>query len=165
MGTFIKSFLAAAVLVAASVAPGHAGSVRVGTLVCDIEGGAGFVFGSRKALGCDFKNLFGPNEYYDGSITKVGIDAGLTGGTRLIWAVLAPTSAIDQTALEGRYYGVTAEASAAVGLGANVLIGGFDRSINLQPLSIQGQLGVNIAAGLAAMRLKSPPQPPIVRKR
>ncbi len=137
--------------------------VRVGTLVCDIAGGAGYILASRKVLGCDFKRLGGPNEVYDGSITKVGVDVGITTGTRLIWAVFAPTTSIDSTALEGRYWGVTAEATPGVGIGANVLIGGFDRSINLQPISVQGQLGANLAAGVAQMRLVSPP--PLVLKR
>ena len=59
-------------------------------------------------------------------------------------------------ALEGRYFGVTAQATPGVGIGANVLVGGFDRSIILQPLSLTGQLGANLAAGVAGLRLTAP---------
>jgi hypothetical protein len=64
--------------------------------------------------------------------------------------------------LSGRYFGATAEASIAVGLGANVLVGGSRRSVALQPLSIQGQTGFNIAAGVGELRLSlaGPPIPP-----
>lgn len=140
--------------------------VRVGLLACAIDGGAGFIFGSYKLVGCQFDALAAPDEIYDGSITKLGIDVGATGGSRVLWAVFAPTLQLSPGALEGRYYGLTAEATPGVGLGANVLVGGFDRSIILQPVSVQGQVGANIAAGVAALRLESPPPaPPVVIKR
>ncbi|MEM7696115.1 MAG: DUF992 domain-containing protein [Pseudomonadota bacterium] len=155
MRTLILAFTMAAVAFAAAPASA-AGTVRIGTLVCHIDGGAGFIVASRKTLTCEFFNLTGRDEFYDGSITKIGIDAGLTAGSRLVWGVFAPASRRGGGLLEGRYFGLTAEATPVVGLGANILVGGFDQSVNLQPLSIQGQLGVNIAAGIAAMRLKAP---------
>lgn len=158
----IGQLFGAALLGLGLAAPTEAATVKVGMLVCDIEAGAGFILGSRKALSCDFNPLRGAPELYDGAITKLGIDAGLTGGTRVIWAVFAPSSSIDSGALEGNYYGLTAEVTPAVGLGANILVGGFDQSINLQPISVQGQVGVNVAAGVARMRLNS--EQPIVRK-
>jgi hypothetical protein len=161
----MKAALAAAFALAALIpAPAEAG-VRIGTLACDIAGGAGLIIASRKELVCEFDGLGGVrDEEYVGSITKVGIDVGGTAAARLLWAVFAPTSRVGPGVLEGRYYGVSAEATPGVGIGANVLIGGFDQSINLQPISIQGQLGANIAAGIAGLRLISAPQAPIVRK-
>lgn len=161
----MKSGLIAAIALAfglLSAAPASAGTVRIGTLVCDVEGGAGLILGSRKSLGCDFNNFSGPNEIYDGSVLKIGVDVGFTAGARLIWAVFAPSLDVGPGLLEGHYVGVGAEATPAVGLGANVLIGGFDRSINLQPISVQGQTGVNLSGGITALRLISPP---VVRKR
>lgn len=131
-------------------------TVRVGSLECNVSGSTGFIVGSKTGLACDFKRVGGQVEKYEGSITKIGIDVGFTSGSKLIWVVLAPSSQIAPGALDGRYYGVTAEATAAVGVGANVLIGGFDSSINLQPLSVQGQTGLDIAAGVAEMHLRSP---------
>ncbi|MEM6761500.1 MAG: DUF992 domain-containing protein, partial [Pseudomonadota bacterium] len=91
----IKSFAAlaagAAMLAAVSATPASSATVRIGTLVCDVDGGAGFILGSRKHLDCDFNHLTGTDEFYDGTITKLGIDAGLPSETRLIWAVFAPS--------------------------------------------------------------------------
>lgn len=129
-------------------------SVRIGTLECNIASNVGFIVGSKAGLACQFKRANGTVEEYEGSITKLGIDAGFTSDTVVIWAVLAPASRNEPGLLEGRYYGVTAEATAGVGVGANLLVGGFDSAINLQPLSVQGQTGVDIAAGVAEMHLR-----------
>lgn len=164
--TMFKYLVAAIVAVGCAVATPAAKAdfgIRVGLLTCDVAAGYGYLFGSRKALACYFNAIAVPDETYDGAIGKFGLDAGYTGGSRIVWAVFAPTLQLAPGALEGNYYGVTAELTPAVGLGANVLIGGFDRSINLQPISVQGQVGANIAVGLGALRLESPP--PIVYKR
>lgn len=154
-------------MVAAFLATGdaRAASVRIGSLECHIEGNAGFIVGSHANLTCVFKRINGVREDYDGSITKVGVDAGFTADTALLWIVFAPTLQIEPGSLEGRYWGVSAEATAGVGVGANVLVGGFDRSINLQPVSLQGQTGVNIAAGVAGMRLIHPVAEPLPLKK
>jgi hypothetical protein len=153
----LPSFLSAVIVAAAALAPSGpseaAWGVRIGILACDIAAGPGFILGSHKALACTFDGIRVKDEYYAGSITKIGIDAGATAGTRVIWAVFAPSWNVGPGALSGYYGGVTAEATPGVGVGANVLIGGWQRSIILQPLSVQGQLGVNVAAGLAGMRL------------
>lgn len=159
----IMALLVAALSVAAMPAAVAEMRVRVGMLICQVEGGAGLILGSRKALGCHFNALGVPDETYDGAITKIGIDAGATGGTRIAWAVFAPPLQLSPGALEGRYYGVSAEVTPGVGIGANVLVGGFDRSINLQPISVQGQVGANVAAGIGYLRLKSPP-PPVYKR-
>ncbi|MGL5137733.1 MAG: DUF992 domain-containing protein, partial [Beijerinckiaceae bacterium] len=56
-------------------------------------------------------------------------------------------------ALAGDYVGAAAEATAGVGLGVNALVGGSDRAYSLQPISVEGQLGLNLAAGVAQMTL------------
>jgi hypothetical protein len=40
------------------------------------------------------------------------------------------------------------------GVGANVLIGGSNRTVTLQPVSFQGQSGLNVAAGVAGIDLR-----------
>lgn len=156
---------AALAMVAASSTGAHAqAGVRIGTLTCVVEAGAGFILGSNKGLGCRFDGNAGLNELYAGSITKIGIDIGGTGAGEIVWAVFAPTSDFGPGALEGGYYGVSAEVTPGVGVGANVLVGGFDRSINLMPVSITGQVGANIAAGLSGMRLRAVRDDEIVRK-
>lgn len=162
----IMTAVAVALGIAAGSAPASAEfGVRVGMLACDIEGGAGYILASRKELACRFDGVSGRRETYYGSITKLGLDVGGTGGAVLVWAVFAPTTQLAPGALEGRYYGVSAEVTPGVGVGANVLLGGFDRSINLQPVSVQGQVGANVAAAISGMRLVSEPPVEIVRKR
>lgn len=156
----IQSVLAAAAIAAAlplaTVTPGSARTVEAGTLDCRVEGGAGFVFGSTKNLVCDFTPVDGAVETYAGTISKYGVDIGVTGTTVMKWLVLAPSSAtpLEAGALAGTYVGASAEASAAAGAGASVLVGGFDKSINLQPVSVQVQEGVNIAAGIAELEIE-----------
>ena len=166
MRKYLTAALAAFGLMAAATMPANAAfGVRVGILACEVEGGAGLILGSRKVLGCYFNAIGTPDEVYDGAVTKIGVDAGITGGSRIVWAVFAPTLQLEPGALEGRYYGLSAEFTPGVGLGANVLVGGFDRSINLQPISVQGQVGANIAAGIGYLRLVSPPPVVNVYKR
>ena len=127
--------------------------VEIGTLTCEVAGGTGFIFGSSKSLDCVFERADGPDERYRGSINKFGIDIGTTTRSVMIWGVLAPTTDLPNGALNGTYGGVSGEATVGVGVGANALIGGSSRSIVLQPISVSGQEGLNIALGVAELRL------------
>lgn len=130
--------------------------VKVGDLVCNVASGWGFIFGSSRDLHCTFHgNDSRHHEHYVGSISKFGVDIGYTEGGVLVWGVFAPSSDIRPGALEGDYAGATASATVGVGLGANVLVGGLDKSIALQPLSLEGNKGLNVAAGIGAISLKS----------
>jgi len=155
----LKAGLAALALIAAATAgaaPSLAKSgVRVGALNCVVEGGVGLILGSKKDMTCSFKPANGaPTEHYKGSITRVGVDIGVTGKAYMTWAVFAPGK-LKPGSLAGDYGGAAAEATIGVGLGANVLVGGFKKSVALQPLSVQGQTGLNIAAGVAGLKLRS----------
>ena len=139
--------------------PAHAqGGAQVGTLTCNVAGGRGFVFGSSKAIRCNFARAGGRPEHYTGSINKFGVDIGFTQGGVLVWAVLAPTANLAPGALSGRYVGATGSASVGVGVGANVLVGGSHRTISLQPVSVEGNTGLNVAAGIGDMSLRYQPQ-------
>ena len=133
--------------------PANAAGVKVGALTCHVASGWGFVFGSSRDLKCTYAAGGGRFEHYSGNITKFGVDIGYTQGGVLIWSVIAPASDMKPGALEGGYGGATAGATLGVGGDANVLLGGFDKSIALQPISIQGNTGLNLAAGIAAMNL------------
>ncbi len=128
-------------------------SVRVGVLTCEVSGGTGFIFGSSKRLSCQFDPAEGEPEDYVGEINKFGLDIGVTGKATIAWAVLAPTGNLGEGALAGSYVGASAEASAGVGAGANLLVGGSQDTISLQPLSIQGQTGVNAALAISELIL------------
>jgi hypothetical protein len=152
--------LAAAALLTGLTAAGSAQAaphgVRVGTLTCNVASGWGFIFGSSKDLHCTYRGN-GYREHYTGAVSKFGVDIGYTEGGVLVWGVFAPTSDIRKGALEGDYAGATASATVGVGLGANVLVGGLDKSIALQPLSIEGNKGLNVAAGIGSISLHAAP--------
>ncbi|HJW41876.1 MAG TPA: DUF992 domain-containing protein [Rhizomicrobium sp.] len=131
--------------------------VKVGTLTCNVASGWGFVFGSSKDLHCTFRGNRDFHEHYTGSISKFGVDIGYTEGGVLVWGVFAPSSDVRPGALTGDYAGATASATVGVGLGANVLIGGLDKSFALQPVSVEGNQGLNVAAGVGAITLHSAP--------
>ena len=134
------------------------GGVRVGTLTCNVASGWGFVFGSSKALHCTFAPAPGHAESYAGTINKFGVDIGYTQGGVLVWAVFAPTANIAPGALNGNYVGATGSATVGVGAGANVLVGGSNSTISLQPLSVEGNTGLNVAAGIGSISLRYQPQ-------
>lgn len=126
-----------------------------GTLTCNGAGSVGMILGSRQTLSCNF-NPAGksPPHAYSGTITKIGLDIGVRGPSTMLWTVLSSTSALPAGALAGNYAGASADVSVAIGGGANVLVGGSSNSIVLQPLSVQGQAGLNIAAGVAELSLR-----------
>ncbi len=159
MKSLTKIHLAAAVASlslasAALAAPADAAGVKVGVLNCDVAGGWGFVLGSSKELHCTFSPVSGEIEHYTGAVSKFGVDVGYTRGGVIIWEVVAPNADSGRGALQGSYAGVTASGSIGVGAGAHVLVGGFHRSIALQPISITGESGLNVAAGIGAITLK-----------
>jgi hypothetical protein len=138
--------------------PVAAQQVRAGVLSCDVAGGLGLVLGSQKLVSCSFTpEGEGRREDYDGSITKYGLDLGLTRGSRMLWIVFTNTVA-GPGFLAGDYFGATGEATMGAGLGANVLLGGSDRTVALQPISLSGQTGLNLAIGVAALQLALPRQ-------
>src|ERR1700730_1480369 len=151
---FAATFIAALGPALALTGPAQAQlGVVIGALTCNVASGFGFVFGSSRAINC---TLAGPGcryEHYVGNISKFGADIGYTQGGILVWTVIAPTAALGPGALAGNYVGGTASATVGVGLGANALVGGSNNSIALQPLSIEANRGLNVAAGIGAMTL------------
>ena len=128
--------------------------IQAGSLTCDVSAGIGLIIGSQRNVSCTFTpSLPGPIEYYTGTISKLGVDIGVTGGGVMVWLVWSPTTR-PVGGLSGNYVGASAEASVVAGLGANALVGGSNRSVALQPLSVSGQVGLNIAAGVAGLDLR-----------
>ena len=149
-----KIVLAGMLAAMAAITPAHAkGGVKIGVLSCTVDGGVGYILGSAKAVDCVFHSG-SRREHYHGVMHKLGVDIGITDKTQIAWAVFAPGS-VKRGALKGHYTGATAEATVIAGLGANVLIGGFKKGINLQPLSVQAQTGLNVAAGIGSLSLKA----------
>ena len=151
----VAAIAAAIAIAAASGAPVSAKTgVKIGALNCTVEGGVGLILGSSKEMTCIYDPAGGgKRERYSGRVSKLGIDIGVTAESYITWAVFAPGK-VKAGALEGSYGGGSAEATLGIGLGANVLIGGLENTIALQPVSIQGQKGLNVAAGITRMDLK-----------
>jgi hypothetical protein len=138
----------------ALAAPAHAsGGVKVGTLSCHVAGGWGLVLGSTRGLSCTFSGSGDRVERYGGTFSRFGLDLGYRQAGVMVWTVFAPGPDIGPGALAGHYGGATAAATVGVGVGANALLGGSGNNFALQPLSIEGSTGVNVAAGVAGMRL------------
>ncbi|MFT3730763.1 MAG: DUF992 domain-containing protein [Hyphomicrobium sp.] len=128
--------------------------IAVGTLTCHGHGGVGLIFGSKENMRCEFQTaVSGRTYHYQATITQVGLDIGFTGASTLVWTVLGSTTDMPGNALEGSYGGVTAGASVGIGATANALVGGSNQSIVLQPVSVQGQTGLNLSAGVAGLTL------------
>jgi Protein of unknown function (DUF992) len=154
-----RSFMlagAAAVMLAASFASAHAQQpmVQVGVLECRGGSSIGFIVGSVTNLGCVLRVAGLPDDRYVATIRKVGVDLGITEETALAWGVYAPVARLGPGDLSGDYAGAQGSASIGVGGGGNVLVGGSANSIALQPLSLQGQIGLNVAAGLESLELR-----------
>ena len=148
----------AATLLVASVATAQAQQpmqrVQVGILECRGGSSIGFVVGSVTNLGCVLRVDGMPEDRYVATIRKVGLDLGITQESALAWGVFAPVTRLGPGDLAGNYAGAQGSASVGVGVGGNALIGGSGNSIALQPLSLQGQIGLNVAAGLESLELR-----------
>jgi len=160
MQRFIVVMVACAVLAgAAPFASAQEKGANVGMLRCNEASGWGLVFGSTKDLRC----VFAPSEkgaksvHFTGTIKKYGVDIGFTENAVILWAVVSTSDKFTPGDIAGSYGGVTASAAWAAGLGANVLLGGSKQGFALQPLSVQGYNGINVAAGVTEVELKAAP--------
>lgn len=148
--------LPAAAALALATAPAAAQDAKVvaGTLTCEGQGTVGMVIGSKEELVCKYEPVGGgPVHRFAGSTTRVGLDVGIRGKSVMIWTVLGSTTQVPGERLKGNFAGVSADVAAGLGVGANVLLGGNNKSIVLQPVSVKGEVGLNVALGIAALSL------------
>jgi len=143
-----------AALLSAIATPAAAQSrVQTGVLECLSNPSVGAIVGSVRTMTCVFKPASGPEQYYSGTRTRIGVDVGVQAGAAIAWAVFAPTNQLRPGELAGTYAGVSADAAAGLGIGANALVGGSRNTVALQPLSVEGQVGVSVALGVSALTL------------
>jgi len=127
---------------------------KVGVLGCRLAPSIGLIIGSRQRMSCRFDpSNGGPPDFYTGVMNNIGLDIGITAGGALAWGVIAPTAGPMRGALAGTYVGASGAIGVGVGVGANVLVGGSNRSIALQPLSVEGSVGVNLSLGVSGLTL------------
>lgn len=134
-----------------------AAQLEVGKLDCDISAGVGMIIESKQTVSCTFTpspSLPGPAQTYKGSIDEFGLAIGDVKAGRMVWLVSSVTGQ-PLTGLQGTYRGVEADASLGLGGGAKILVGGNQDSVSLQPLSLEGEEGVNVAVGVAALKLSA----------
>lgn len=154
----VLSMMAGLGMAAALAAPAAAQAVNIGTLTCSVASGWGLILGSARALGCNFTAYGGRAERYLGTIWKLGLDIGYTQNGVMVWTVFAPAFNLAPGTLAGTYAGGTASVTVGLGVGANGLIGGSFNSIVLQPISIETNQGLNVAAGIASLTLETAPE-------
>jgi hypothetical protein len=147
--------LATLALLAPIATANAAPQVQAGVLQCQGGQNVGFVVGSVTQLECVFQSANARHpEPYIATVKRIGLDLGVTAQTQLAWAVSAPTTVVPRGALTGSYGGVGINASVGLGAGGNFLFGGPQNAYALQPISVQGQTGLNVAAGIAGLDLE-----------
>jgi hypothetical protein len=146
--------IAVAALVASLASANALSPVRAGVLQCQGGQNVGFVVGSVTSLECVFRSEGRRPEPYMATVRRFGVDLGFTQQTQFSWAVNAPTTRVGRGELTGNYGGVGANASVGIGGGGNFLVGGPANSYALQPISLQGQTGLNVSAGVADIELQ-----------
>ena len=131
-------------------------TTSAGTLTCQMAPSIGLIFGSRQRMACRFApNGPYPPEAYVGIMNTIGLDIGITAGGVMAWGVIAPNAGPMRGKLAGKYVGASGSVGLGVGVGANVLFGGSNRSISLQPLSVEGSVGINLSLGVSGLTLAS----------
>ena len=150
----LSTLIIAAAALVASMAGANAQGVRAGLLHCEGGQNVGFVVGSVTSLECVFQSPGNRPDPYVATVRRIGLDLGVTEQTKFSWAVNAPGGRVGRTGLAGNYGGVGANASVGIGGGGNFLVGGPANSYALQPVSVQGQTGLNVAAGVASLELE-----------
>lgn len=157
----MSGLIGLAAIAAAAATPAAAAEtpkVQIGVLVCNVAPSVGLVLGSVRDLTCELRSArtmpYTVKGNYKGTVSRFGVDIGVTSANVLAWGVFAPTVDAGPGALAGTYVGVSANAAWAIGGGVNVLLGGSQQTVALQPLSVEGLTGAAIAAGVADMKLE-----------
>lgn len=156
---FLLATLALAAVFFAPAAASAQAWTQIGSLSCTVDPNVGFIIVGHQSMRCVYEPApttppQGPPQSYDGALNTVGLSIGISAGSALAWAVFAPTTGVPAGALAGEYVGVTGTAAVGVGGGANVLLGGSNRTVALQPLSVQGSVALNVVAGVSSLTLR-----------
>jgi hypothetical protein len=156
---FLLAAFALAAMIFAPAAASAQSWTQIGALSCQVDPNVGFIIVGHQSMRCTYEPAQtnppqGPPQFYDGALNTVGLSFGISAGSAIGWAVFAPTTGVPAGALAGEYVGVTGTAAVGVGGGANVLLGGSNRTIALQPVSLQGSVALNVVAGVSSLTLR-----------
>jgi hypothetical protein len=153
----LPAMLVFAALLAAPAEAERSAWTQAGVLRCRLNPSIGFIIFGHQSMECRFHPVSGPPQGYEGAINTVGLDIGVTKGGELTWAVFGPAEGFHYGALAGEYVGASADVGVGVGAGANVLVGGSNRSVALQPVSLEGSVALDVVAGLSQLKLRPVP--------
>jgi hypothetical protein len=132
--------------------------MQVGMLRCNLAPSNGLIVAESQRMSCRFVPSGPyPPQNYSGVMNTVGLELGVTAGGVMAWGVFAPTGGTPIGALAGEYIGASGDISVGVGVGGNVLFGGSNRTIALQPLSVEGDVGVGVSLGVSGLTLALAP--------
>ncbi|MDQ6981964.1 MAG: DUF992 domain-containing protein [Mariprofundus sp.] len=150
--------LTASLFMAAPVFSGEStAGTKIGVLTCDIVPGSGYnlIIHSTADVTCKYDSTDASStEYYIGETgIGLGINLQYDAARKLVFTVLAADTKRGNHKLAGKYIGAGGSASVGVGVGAQVLVGGGDKSISLQPV-IEGSKGIGAAAGVTYLYLQ-----------
>ncbi len=134
-------------------APAWSVSAQVGVLKCDTSIGIGEIFTRKQSMTCVFTRNDGMIENYTGTIHQYGLEVGEIKEGHLVWAVLSGSTSSQNGLLSGKYAGAEADIAAGFGGGADLLVGGTQHAFALQPLAVEGETGINVAAGVEQIEL------------
>src|ERR1700676_5760726 len=114
-----RAFVGALILGLAAVSLSgttQAQRIRTGVLNCDVSAGIGLIIGSQRSVNCLFTpdQPGYPQEGYYGTISKLGLDVGVTAGGIMVWGVYADTNR-GYGFLAGDYAGASGEATGVAG--------------------------------------------------
>jgi len=124
-------------------------------LTCKLKDVKNDIVYSKEEFSCEFKMTNGEVQAYTGQIKNIGVDLSVTKDLTLVWAVLNPTGEVGAAeSLKGDYVGGGASVALGAGVGANVLVGGGDKSFTLQPLSASGMVGAGVNVGIEEFELR-----------
>jgi hypothetical protein len=141
-------------MIAATIVPANAQApARAGVLSCTGGQGGSYIIGSMRQLSCAFSPDGGRPRAYQAVLYRTGVDVGWTSTSTISFAVIGPAGRVRPGTLVGSYGGVSAGASVGFGGRGNVLVGGPNNAFALQPLSVEGQFGLNAGAGVASLAL------------
>ena len=156
----LKQLAAAAVFAVAAVAGTAANAQglgpKIGILICYMVPGnsINLLFYSSQSVMCELWDGRGLAERYRGS-TGIGFGLDLEARTneRITFTVFATNFRRGAYQLAGRYRGVKASATLGLGGGIQLLVGGGNKSISLQP-ALSETRGFGVSAGVGYLYLK-----------
>jgi|SRR5215831_10157321 hypothetical protein len=150
-----SAFAAGLFCLALVTTPAHA-YVEAGTLNCRSPGASSYIVFSARLFDCVFVPANGARpQYYQGAVQRFGAQIGFTNDVALGWAVFAATSRLGPGALAGGYVGASGGVAIGIGVAANGLVGGLNNSFALQPISVEGQTGLNVIATVTGLELRA----------